>query len=389
VEREPSATPAHDWNERIEQECYRPVAAARVPGAGGRIARILNLYEWVSFNFGPTLLEWLEDAAPDTYAAILAADRASAARVGHGNAIAMPYHHAILPLSSRREKVTEVRWGIADFERRFGRAPAGMWLPETAVDEETLDVLAQAGIRFTILAPTQVDPVPPAGRPALVRTLGGRSITVFVYDGAISHDVAFGPLVRDGVAWGTRMLERHADAAGPVLVSAATDGETFGHHRKGAMEGFLIPFLETVPETGGARLSTLSEVAEAFPAREAEVPRGSWSTTPDDLDRGIPWPLWSDPGNPDHSALYALRDLVLPWARGCAGADVAGLADVMLYSCPFWWASGGRYDAVQVRRGVGSMLEAAFAAFRETGDRKRLDAVLAAAGAVPSMSRRG
>ena len=158
VEAELSAAPFHDWNERIEQECYRAVGAARIPGAGGRIARIVNCYEWISFNFGATLLEWLEHAAPGTYGDILAADRASALRLGHGNAVAMPYHHSILPLSSRREKRTEVRWGIADFARRFGRAPEGMWLPETAVDEETLDVLAEAGIQFTILAPAPGHP---------------------------------------------------------------------------------------------------------------------------------------------------------------------------------------------------------------------------------------
>ena len=278
VEADPGAAPAHDWNERIEQECYRAVGAARLPGAGGRIARIVNLYEWMSFNVGPTLLEWLEHAAPDTYQLFLQADRASAARLGHGNAVAMPYHHAILPLSSRREKVTEVRWGIADFRRRFGRDPEGMWLPETAVDEETLDVLAQAGIRFTILAPTQVDPVPPAGRPALVRTLGGRSITVFVYDGAISHDVAFGPLVCDGVAWGTRMLERHADAAGPVLVSAATDGETFGHHHAFG-EMALAMMLERMREFPGVTVENYaSYLARHGVAHETRlVAPSAWS----------------------------------------------------------------------------------------------------------------
>jgi hypothetical protein len=142
----------------------------------------------------------------------------------------MPYHHSILPLSTHREKVTEVRWGIADFRRRFGREPDGMWLPETAVDEETLDVLAQAGIRFTILAPSQVEAPPPRGLPGLVRTAGGRRIVVFVYDGGISHDVAFGPLVRDGMAWSARMLATPPGGDPPALVSVATDGETYGHH---------------------------------------------------------------------------------------------------------------------------------------------------------------
>lgn len=231
VEREPSAAPAHDWNVRIEQECYRAVAAARIPGPGGRIARLLNCYEWMSFNFGPTLLEWLEEAAPDTYHAVLHADRASAARLGYGNAVAMPYHHAILPLSSRREKITEVRWGIADFQRRFGRAPEGMWLPETAMDSETLEVLAEEGIQFTILAPNQVKQAPPHGLPGLVK-LGKRSIAVFVYDGPISHDVAFGPLVRDAELWTRRLLAGVSAGAKPSLVSVATDGETFGHHHR-------------------------------------------------------------------------------------------------------------------------------------------------------------
>lgn len=142
VEREISAAPFHDWNQRVDHECYRAVLAARVVGEDGSIRRIVNTLEWISFNVGPTLLEWMEKEAPATYRGILAADRASMIRLGAGNAIAMPYHHTILPLASYHDKVTEVRWGIADFRRRFGREPVGMWLPETAVDDETLDVLA-------------------------------------------------------------------------------------------------------------------------------------------------------------------------------------------------------------------------------------------------------
>ncbi len=166
---EPNAAPFHDWNERIERESYAPVAAS----LGS-----------MSFDFGPTLLEWMERHAPGTYAAVVAAARS-------GGAVAMPYHHLILPLAPRRDKVTEVRWGIADFRRRFGREPEGMWLPETAVDDETLDVLAGEGIRFTILAPHQVERAPAAGLPGWYRTSGGRRIALFIYDGAISHDVAF------------------------------------------------------------------------------------------------------------------------------------------------------------------------------------------------------
>jgi len=229
VPREPSAAPYHDWNQRIDQECYRPVTAARIPGPGGGIARMVNTLAWISFNFGPTLLEWMERHAPGSYRATLRADRESAARLGgHGNALAQPYHHAILPLASPRDRRTEIRWGIADFRRRFGRDPTGMWLPEAAVDRATLDALAAAGIAFTIVGSGQVDRVPEGGLPGLHRGDGGRTLAVFLYDGAISHDVAFGPLVRDAEEWARRM----ADPDGRALVSLATDGETFGHHHR-------------------------------------------------------------------------------------------------------------------------------------------------------------
>ena len=274
VDSEPSAYPFHDWNQRIERECYRAVIAARITGANGRIRRIVNTLEWTSFDFGPTLLEWLEREAHDTYLGVLAADRASTARLGgHGNAIAQPYHHTILPLASRRDKQTEVRWGIADFKRRFGRDPEGMWLPETALDDETLDVLAAEGIRFTIVAPHQVSAPARQGRPVRYRTANGRSIALCPYHGELSHGVAFGGLLHDALAWVSRMIEvgkelaapagtpqslarqlggarpespAPAPAAGPgaelplarlggrsdVLIAIATDGETYGHHHK-------------------------------------------------------------------------------------------------------------------------------------------------------------
>lgn len=234
VEAEPSAAPYHDWNQRIERECYRAVVAARVSGAEGRIARIVNTLAWMSFNFGPTLLEWMEHEARDTYDAILDADRMSAQRLGgHGNAIAQPYHHTILPLASRRDKVTEVRWGMSDFRRRFGREAEGMWLPETAVDDETLDVLASEGVRFTILAPHQVVRVPPFGRPGRYRTSNGRVIGVCPYNGDLAHGIAFGGLLHDALRWvGTMLALGGSGDDADVLISAATDGETYGHHHR-------------------------------------------------------------------------------------------------------------------------------------------------------------
>jgi alpha-amylase/alpha-mannosidase (GH57 family) len=256
---EPSAAPYHDWNERIEQECYARVAASLAS---------------LSFDFGPTLLAWLEHAAPETYQAVLAADRAgSAGHGGHGNAVAMPYHHPILPLCPRRDKVTEVRWGIADFRRRFGREPEGMWLPETAVDDETLDVLAAEGIRFTILAPHQVEQPPARGLPGWYHTSSGRRIALFLYNGPISHDVAFGPLVRDPAAWVGRLTSAPAD-----VVAIALDGETFGHHHRGG-DVALARVLEALKRRGDVRVENFAALLSRDPPRDEVrlVAPSSWS----------------------------------------------------------------------------------------------------------------
>jgi hypothetical protein len=269
VEAEPSAAPFHDWNERIERECYRAVAAARLYAPDGRIARIVNTLAAISFDVGPTLLEWLERHAPRTYASVLEADRLSG-----GNAIAAPYHHAILPLASRRDKVTEVRWGIADFRRRFGRDPIGMWLPETAVDDETLDVLASEEIRFTIVAPHQVERVPAVGRPGRYRTGGGRAIALFVYDGGISHDVAFGPLLKNAQMWVERLLAPGTSE----VVAVATDGETFGHHHRFG-EVALAWVLDVLARRSDARVENFAAVLARHPPAEDVklVAPSSWS----------------------------------------------------------------------------------------------------------------
>ncbi len=276
LEREPGAAPVHDWNERIERECYRAVVAARLPGPDGRIRRILNTLDWISFNAGPTLLEWMEGAAPDTYRRFLEADQRSVARLGHGNALAMPYHHTILPLASRRDKVTEVRWGMADFRRRFGREPEGMWLPETAVDDETLEVLAESGIRFTILAPGQVQQPPPNGLPGLYRTSGGRSIAVVVYHGALSHQVAFGPLIQDGAGW-LAALAAQGRGGEAALTAIATDGETYGHHHKFG-EMALAAVIDGAA-AHGLELTNLAAYLARHPATEVIhlVEPSSWS----------------------------------------------------------------------------------------------------------------
>lgn len=271
VDPEPSAAPDHDWNSRITRECYQPLADIQV-GDDADAPRV-NAYEYLSFNVGPTLLDWLEREKPRLVESMRAGDRAGARRLGHGNAIAMPYHHIIMPLASRRDKVTEVRWGVRDFRRRFGREPSGMWLPETAVDSETLEVLAAEGIAFTILAPHQVRE-PPADGMAGVARVGTRSIALFVYDGPLSHGVAFGGLLRDSEQWEHDMLHRRSEG----LTSLATDGETFGHHHKfGDLAlGAIIHRLST---RRGVRLENYASVLAARPpVRELKlVEPSSWS----------------------------------------------------------------------------------------------------------------
>ncbi|HEX4934789.1 MAG TPA: DUF3536 domain-containing protein [Gemmatimonadaceae bacterium] len=277
IEAEASAAPYHDWNARIDRECYRAVVAARIAGAHGRIARITNTLQHLSFNVGPTLLTWLERHSPEGYRAMLDADRESCRRLGgHGNAIAHPYHHVILPLASRRDKVTEVRWGIADFKRRFGRDPEGFWLPETAVDDETLDVLAQEGIRFTILAPYQVQRRPLNGLPGRYTTDHGRTIALCTYHGDLSHGIAFGGLVRDADHWAREILSLAPDVAAddgggaggaatlPHLVSMATDGETYGHHHKFAEMALARVF--DVTAGYGARVENFASFLARHPA---------------------------------------------------------------------------------------------------------------------------
>jgi (1->4)-alpha-D-glucan 1-alpha-D-glucosylmutase len=281
IELQDSAYPYHDWNERITAECYAPNAASRILDGAGRIAQIVQNYARISFNFGPTLLAWMEAKAPDIYAAILDADRDSRARFsGHGSAMAQVYNHIILPLANRRDKWTQIRWGIADFVHRFGRDPEGMWLAETAVDLETLDLMAEQGITFTVLAPSQAGLVRERGAEewedvsgaridptrAYVQHLpSGRSIALFFYDGPISRGVAFEGLLDRGENLANRLLGAFSDErTWPQLVHIATDGETYGHHH---MHGdmALAYALHHIESNDLARLTIYGEYLEMFP----------------------------------------------------------------------------------------------------------------------------
>ncbi len=294
VAEQPSAAPWHDWNQRITEECYAANTRAEILGEDGGVAHTINTYERISFDFGPTLLSWLEDGDPDTYQAIIAADGVSAQRFGgHGSAMAQAYNHTILPLSNHRDKVTQVRWGIADFEHRFGRRPDGMWLPETAVDTESLRILADEGIGFTILSPYQAGSVQTLDRgwadvgggsidthvPYLVELGGGRSISVLFYDGPLSREIAFNSLLDDGQHLAHRLKEAAGEPGDPPrLGHVATDGETYGHHHKHG-EMALAAALEAIDADAETRLTNYPEFLAISPPRlrVAIVEDSSWS----------------------------------------------------------------------------------------------------------------
>jgi alpha-amylase/alpha-mannosidase (GH57 family) len=342
VDEEVTARPYHDWNERITAECYLPNAPN---------------YPRMSFNFGPTLLAWLEANAAEAYGAILAADRASRGRYsGHGSALAQAYNHAILPLANPRDKITQVRWGVRDFEHRFGRRPEGMWLPETAVDDATLEVLAAEGIAFTVLAPSQAAAVrEPASRwlelegggidprePYRVPLPSGRTVSVFFYDGGLSHAIAFGDLARGGEDFGRALLSRFDGRSGAQLVHVATDGETYGHHFRGA-DRVLAEALERVESSGYAKLTNYAEYLERFPPRlEARiVPNSSWSCA-----HGVG--RWSDDcrcsagASARHPWRRPLRE-ALDWLRDTI-APLYGAAASTLFTDP--WAA--RDDSISL-----------------------------------------
>ncbi|MBI4219512.1 MAG: DUF3536 domain-containing protein [Chloroflexi bacterium] len=294
IEVQDSAYPFHDWNERVARECYAPNAASRILDSEGMVARIVSNYASISFDFGPTLLSWLQPKMPGIYEALIRADRESQELFGgHGSAIAQAYSHMILPLANGRDKRTQVVWGIRDFETRFGRRPEGMWLPETAVDLATLEVLAESGIKFTVLSPRQAKRARHSGvarwrdvtgeridaRGAYRKRLtSGRSVTLFFYDGAISNAVAFGGLLHSGAAFAERLLGAFSAEHGPQLVHIATDGETYGHHhRHGDMA--LAFALNKIADASGARLTVYGEYLAKHPATEEVeiVENSSWS----------------------------------------------------------------------------------------------------------------
>jgi len=296
VELQDSAAPFHDWNERINFECYAPNTAARILDGENFITKIINNYAHLNFNFGPTLLSWMETKDPGTYQAIIEADKISQARFsGHGSAIAQAHSHLILPLCNERDKHTQVIWGIRDFEYRFGRMPEGMWLAETAANVDSLEVLAAHGIKYTIMAPRQAKAFKKKGaknwtmtnnnglgidprRPYLCKLPSGKSIALFFYDGNISQDVAFNNLLSNGKGFAQRFIDTFDDNDEPQLAHIATDGESYGHHhRYGEMA--LADAINHLKQTGSATITNYGEFLEKFPPKyEAQIhDNSSWS----------------------------------------------------------------------------------------------------------------
>ena len=309
VDSEPGALPFHDWNERVHAECYRPNSAVRIVASGAE--RVVNNYAHISFDFGPTLLSWLERYHAETYARIIAADIESAGRhSGHGNAIAQAYNHAILPLCNVRDRRTQVRWGAADFHHRFGREPESMWLPETACNDDVLGLLIDEGLRFVILAPQQaarvrksrtgipacpgVGQTGQTGKSVLLsdwqtvardtidtivayryfhRDGSGRSIAVFFYDQELAHGIAFEQALASSRSLVDRLAQRRVEAAG--LINIATDGETYGHHHKFG-DLCLAYALEVDAPARGFSLTNYGEYLDQFPPElEVEINSGS------------------------------------------------------------------------------------------------------------------
>jgi len=250
VETQDSAVPYHDWNERVCAECYATNGAARIVNSKNRIIRIVNNYARMSFNFGPTLLSWLKENAPRTYRMVLDGDHRSRKNFkGHSSAMAQGYNHIIMPLANTRDRITQIRWGIADYQHHYGIPPEGMWLAETAADTDTLELLADHGIKFTVLAPHQCKAIRPlkeenAGwsptpgatvdttRPYLMRFESGVSLAIFFYNGPISRAIAFEGLLNSGENLVARLKTGFGDTQNPQLVHVATDGESYGHHHK-------------------------------------------------------------------------------------------------------------------------------------------------------------
>jgi alpha-amylase/alpha-mannosidase (GH57 family) len=391
VEHQPSAAPFHDWNERIYHECYRPNAFARVYNDRGQVLGIANNFEYLSFNIGPTLLSWLERYDLEVYQRILEADRKSCQRLqGHGNAIAQVYNHIIMPLANQRDKYTQVRWGKADFKARFGRDPEGMWLAEAGVDYPTLEVLIEEGIRFIVLAPSQAQRCRPLAEAAseaetslVWQEVGGGQIDptrpyrcflpggnrerdyidIFFYDGPISRDMGFNDVLNSSQHLIARLGQAvKGDHRANQLISAATDGETFGHHKKFSEKALTYAFLVEFPRKGWTVTNFAHYLSLFSPTWEVELkPVTAWSCAhgvdrwQDDCGCGGEGSIW-------HQRWRRPLRETLDWLREEL-QEIYTVAGEMLFNDP--WQARDQYIQVLLERNLAGLSTAD----PESGDR--------------------
>ncbi|WP_404788561.1 DUF3536 domain-containing protein [Altericista sp. CCNU0014] len=376
IERQSSAAPFHNWNERICHECYRPNAFARILNDTGEVVEIVNNFEYLSFNIGPTLMSWLEQYDTEVYQRILEADRNSCLRLdGHGNAIAQVYNHIILPLANHSDKVTQIRWGMADFRARFNREAEGMWLAEAAVDYPTLAALIEEGIKFIVLAPSQVQrcrPIAPEAdpngmdypwedvgggqidptRPYRCFLAGGNRtrdyIDIFVYDGPISRGMGFEDVLNSSEQFANRVGQAvRQDRDSAQLISIATDGETFGHHKRGTEKSLAYGFRHILPQRGWTITNFAHFLSLHPPAWEVEIkPVTAWSCShgvgrwQDDCGCGGEGGVWHQQWR------RPLRD-ALDWLRDQLAQIYTELGEI-LFRDP--WAARNDYISVLLAR---------------------------------------
>lgn len=297
VELQESASPFHDWNERVSAECYAPNSISKIVGNGNKVLDIVNNYAHMSFNMGPTLMSWLENHDRYTYEHVIQADIDSVNEFGgHGNALAQVYNHIIMPLANERDKITQTLWGIRDFQKRFGRMPEGIWLAETACDDETLGVLSDCGIKFTVLSPYQAEKVKAFDDAEFtdvshgeidttkayrykIKCRNDKYIDLFFYNAQISQAVAFEELLQDG----GRFVEKLKTGISPAqdfsrLTNIATDGESYGHHTKfGDMALAYVLRIKAGDE--GFTITNYGQYLEKHPPVDEVIikPVSSWS----------------------------------------------------------------------------------------------------------------
>ena len=290
IELQPSAQPFHNWNARINKECYKANCFARILNSENLIENIINNFQYISFNIGPTLMKWIKENSKETYYKILEADKNSIELYsGHGNAIAQVYNHTILPLAKNKDKHTQILWGIEDFKTHFKREPEAIWLAETAVNQDTIDVLVEFNLKYIILSPFQACKVRPLGKkkwtdvstgniditmPYKQYSRDGRSINIFFYNHTISSAIGFEHLLTNSYLLVEKFQQFIWDANRPILISTCTDGESYGHHEKFG-EMCLAHFIKHSSQKHGLTLTNYGQFLELYkPTHEVQIKSG-------------------------------------------------------------------------------------------------------------------